>query len=189
MNKCFYYIVFCGIIIVVKNQYKLHVIIGLKKISKIYGEYKMARVKKIEKVSFWGAIKNYFVGYLNFNGTATRREYWFIWLCSLVLFSLRSLLPFDILWAIVFAITFLPSRTLACRRFHDVGLSCWWYLVPTILINIYTGIMAQRWLSLLALDYIPQDLMWLLIIMLIYAVALFIVYLQPSKLKNNKYRQ
>ena len=43
----------------------------------------MAKVqkKKVEApVSFWGAVKNYWRGYVRFGGTSTRREYWFAWL-------------------------------------------------------------------------------------------------------------
>lgn len=94
-----------------------------------------------------------------------------------------------ILSAIVSAIMFLPSRALAFRRFHDVGLSGWWYLGPLLFITIYSTIRNNMWTFMLGLDMFPTDLSYILLLFIIYAFALLIVFVQPSKLKGNKYRK
>ena len=92
---------------------------------------------KQKMVPFGTAIKNFFTKYFDFQGTATRSEYWFVWLALFVLRVIFVALPLGILGTILWAIVFLPSRALACRRFHDVGLSCWWYLAPMLFLLVF----------------------------------------------------
>lgn len=77
-------------------------------------------------MGFFGAIKSVLTKYANFSGRATRSEYWW-W----VLFTL--------LWAwipivnlLLLLIFFLPSLGVAVRRLHDTGRSGWWILLGII---------------------------------------------------------
>lgn len=149
----------------------------------------MARTKKVVPVSFADAIKNYWLGYIDFEGSATRREYWYAWLFCLFVAFVSTFFFGRILTAIVSAIMFLPSRALAFRRFHDVGLSGWWYLGPLLFITIYSTIRNDMWTFMLDLDMFPTDLSYILLLFIIYVFALLIVFVQPSKLKGNKYRK
>ncbi len=145
---------------------------------------------KQKKVSFSTAFKNFFIKYVDFNGTATRSEYWYMWLFLLALNIFITILTIPtILGIILWAILFLPSRALACRRFHDVGLSCWWYLTPLIFFTVYCAIREETWLFLIELEQVPVDLAIVLGLFLVNALALLVVFTRPSKLKNNKYRK
>ena len=149
----------------------------------------MARAKKVMPVSFWGAVKNYWMGYVDFDGCTTRREYWYVWLFRLMLMFVCLILPSAVLWSIVSAVMFLPSRALAFRRFHDAGLSGWWYLAPMLFITIYSAIRSDFWVFLLNLDQFPGDLVWITLLSFVYLIELFVVFVQPSKMKDNKYRK
>jgi uncharacterized membrane protein YhaH (DUF805 family) len=71
-------------------------------------------------VGFGEAISRGFTNYFTFSGRASRPEYWW-W----VLFTaLVAIIPLSIL------VTFIPSLSLASRRFHDIGKSGWWQILP-----------------------------------------------------------
>ena len=143
---------------------------------------------KQKMVPFGTAIKNFFTKYFDFQGTATRSEYWFVWLALFVLRVIFVALPLGILGTILWAIVFLPSRALACRRFHDVGLSCWWYLAPMLFLLVFGMLRMNMWFFLLNLDQMPMDLLVMIGLYFVYVLGVLVVLVQPSKLKNNKYR-
>lgn len=98
---------------------------------------------------FINPIKNH---YADFNGRATRKEYWMFMLISLLLFSaLGMILMFVFLWALfgghadigILTIGFgallipslaiiVPSIALQVRRLHDIGKSGFWYFIAFI---------------------------------------------------------
>jgi hypothetical protein len=67
-----------------------------------------------------GAISRGFVGYFNFKGVASRRDFW-IWLG---LFVVVNNVVDALSWLLV-----LPTIAYGARRMHDVGKSGWWILV------------------------------------------------------------
>lgn len=113
-------------------------------------------------MTFLGAYKSFWKNYFNFKGKATRKEYWFVvlWNCiimtplliglivSSVNFIFRNLSPTKvavnsgsmmgifvlIALLLLYALaTFIPNVSIVVRRFHDVGISRWWYGGPYIL--------------------------------------------------------
>ena len=73
-------------------------------------------------VPFTKAIKNFYVKYFDFNGRATRAEYWWVRLYLFIsLVVLISLFPSIILTCAFILINIVPSISLQVRRFHDVG--------------------------------------------------------------------
>ena len=82
-------------------------------------------------MNFQQSIKICFSKYADFNGRASRPEYWwfalFIFLASAVLSMLGSMLPG------IFAVaTLLPSLAVAVRRLRDTGRSGWWLLIGLV---------------------------------------------------------
>ena len=82
-------------------------------------------------MNFQQSIKLCFSKYADFNGRASRPEYWwfalFIFLASAVLSMVSNLLPG------IFAVaTLLPSLAVAVRRLHDTERSGWWLLVGLV---------------------------------------------------------
>ena len=93
--------------------------------------------------------------YAAFKGRATRSEYWYFMLFSiiiaLILTALDSMIINPLLGiqpvvetartgilGMLFSIgTLIPSVALAIRRLHDIGKSCWWILLGVIpVVNI-----------------------------------------------------
>ena len=106
------------------------------------------------EMTFWGAYKAFWKNYVNFSGRASRKEYWFVFLWNVIIGSVLGLglgvslvgmaasafsygngvtasLVFSILFGGILGVyalvAFIPLLSLAVRRFHDVGLSGWWY--------------------------------------------------------------
>ncbi|MCP5074660.1 MAG: DUF805 domain-containing protein [Rhodobacteraceae bacterium] len=92
-------------------------------------------------MDFSSAIKSGFANYVNWNGRASRSEYWywvlFVVIVSIVLSVVDSVMgvgDIGLLSPLFSLAIFLPSLFLAVRRLHDTDHSGWWYLI------ILTGI-------------------------------------------------
>lgn len=78
-----------------------------------------------------------FENYANFNGRATRSEYWYFVLANAIIsIPLNYILPLVIapelaLVGTIYSLAvFLPSIAVGIRRMHDVGKSGWYILIP-----------------------------------------------------------
>ena len=72
-----------------------------------------------------------FKNYVNFNGRARRKEFWFF---NLFTFSLSLIIsslfgPQSPLLGLLMLAIFLPFLAVSARRLHDIGKSGWWYLI------------------------------------------------------------
>lgn len=104
-----------------------------------------------ENLSLWGYFTKCMGKYVEGEGRARRMEYWgFVLFYALILLGLGLVgvlidvalgnfsgdSPTPIAAAIVFVLSvlvfILPSICVTIRRFHDVGLSGWWYLAGLI---------------------------------------------------------
>lgn len=77
--------------------------------------------------SFWEAIKVCLTKYVDGKGRASRSEFWF--------FALFTLLLDLATGGFAAILTVLPSITVNVRRLHDIGKSAWallWVLLPII---------------------------------------------------------
>ena len=93
-------------------------------------------------MGFTDAIKAGFQNYVNFDGRATRSEYWFwilfVILASIVLTILDGLLFFGatngvgVLGPIFSLATLIPGLSITIRRLHDLDKSGWWFLLSFI---------------------------------------------------------
>jgi uncharacterized membrane protein YhaH (DUF805 family) len=79
-----------------------------------------------------------FKKYIDFNGRARRKEYWYFLLFNTII-SLVLALVFargidgeSLINSIYSAIIFLPTLALGSRRLHDTNRSAWWLLVSFI---------------------------------------------------------
>lgn len=79
--------------------------------------------------------------YANFNGRARRSEFWYFFLCHIIIAIVLATLMVLIgtigmvLYTVYALALFIPGLAVAVRRLHDVGKSGWWYficLVPII---------------------------------------------------------
>ncbi|AOO65599.1 DUF805 domain-containing protein [Sulfurospirillum halorespirans] len=67
----------------------------------------------------------------DFDGIASRREYWSFALVNFIVIIILSLVS-KILILIYALIVIVPSISLATRRLHDAGMSGWWQLITFI---------------------------------------------------------
>ena len=82
-------------------------------------------------MTFTDSIKTCFQKYADFNGKASRSEYWywvlFYFIASIVLSIIH---PYA---GTVFALlVILPTLAVAARRLHDTGRSGWWQLIGLV---------------------------------------------------------
>ena len=98
-------------------------------------------------MTFSEAISSGFRNYVGFSGRASRSEFWY-WILFTVLVSIAlSIIDFGMLsgnsvlssiWSLA---TFLPSLAIGVRRLHDGDRTGWWWLIVIIPL---IGISADR---------------------------------------------
>ena len=85
-------------------------------------------------MQFHQAIHTCFIKYANFNGRASRSEYWWFFL-FVVLVNLVASTFIEQQGAITGIITlalFLPNLAVQVRRLHDIDRSGWWILIIAV---------------------------------------------------------
>lgn len=104
-------------------------------------------------MSFTEAVGAGFRNYFDFQGRATRPEYWwfalFVFLLSMCTALIDLSLGFDLegigpASAIGLLATFVPNLSVAVRRLHDIGRSGWWLLIG--IVPIIGWILVIYWL-------------------------------------------
>ena len=75
-----------------------------------------------------------FINYVNFEGRATRREYWmftlFFYIILILLFSLMFIHESLIYITFIYiALCFIPNISISVRRLHDINKSGWYLLL------------------------------------------------------------
>ena len=89
-------------------------------------------------ISFVEAVKRFFKKYATFTGRASRSEYWWVYLFTLIVavaFSILSaatdesavISALEGLWGLAIIV---PNFALSIRRLHDQNKSGWWLLLP-----------------------------------------------------------
>jgi uncharacterized membrane protein YhaH (DUF805 family) len=96
-------------------------------------------------MDFGQAITTGFKKYVTFSGRASRSEYWFWVLFSIIGGIVTATLDYAVFSENDFAtplnsifnlILFLPSLAVGIRRLHDIGRTGWWVLIAITVIGI-----------------------------------------------------
>ena len=80
-------------------------------------------------MGFIDAIKVCFEKYVDFNGRASRSEFWWFYLATFILSMIAGAIS-SWLSSIVSLAVLLPSIAAGVRRMHDVGKSGWYLIIP-----------------------------------------------------------
>jgi len=90
-----------------------------------------------EQMTFGKSISTCMGKYVDFNGRASRPEYWWFYLFT-VLLSWGSLIvdQSGIVSGIVNLALLLPALSAAARRLHDTNRSGWWMLIAFTIIGL-----------------------------------------------------
>ena len=87
-------------------------------------------------MSFGDAVKTCFSKYVDFQGRASRPEYWWFFLSYIILYfvvlAIGAALKIPALVFVLAVAYFLPLLSAAVRRLHDTGRSGWWYLIALV---------------------------------------------------------
>ncbi|MFM2433757.1 MAG: hypothetical protein RI974_497 [Actinomycetota bacterium] len=94
-------------------------------------------------MQFGDAIKNGFLNYANFRGVASRSEFWYWTLFTVIISVGTSIVDsaiglalgmqnFTLVNTLAALALLLPGLAVAVRRFHDAGFSAWWYSIPQL---------------------------------------------------------
>ena len=119
-------------------------------------------------MQFGDAIKNGFQNYANFRGVASRSEFWY-WTLFTVLVSLGTSIvdsaiglaldmqAFTLVNTLGSLALLLPGLAVAVRRFHDAGFSAWWYSIPQV-----ATLIVLIWFMLALITFIFENMSSLL---------------------------
>ena len=82
-------------------------------------------------MTFMDAVKTCFSKYANFEGTATRSEYWWFFLFNFIISCILQVIFGNL--AMVYSLaTLLPGIAVGVRRLHDTDRSGWWLLISLV---------------------------------------------------------
>src|SRR5512137_936749 len=88
-------------------------------------------------MNFIEAVKSVLTKYADFNGRASRSEYWWFFLFNILLSIFTGIIDISIdpqgpgwIGIIVSLALLLPGIAVSIRRMHDVGKSGWFILIP-----------------------------------------------------------
>ena len=79
-------------------------------------------------MTFVDAVKACFAKYADFDGRATRAEYWWFFLAVLLGSTATSLIGLRV-YSLFTVVTILPLVAVGARRLHDTNRSGWWQLL------------------------------------------------------------
>jgi uncharacterized membrane protein YhaH (DUF805 family) len=82
-------------------------------------------------MTFTESIQTCFSKYADFNGRATRSEFWW-WVLFVILATVAANILNDKLGILISLGTLLPYIAVTARRLHDTNRSGWWQLIGII---------------------------------------------------------
>ena len=77
--------------------------------------------------------KNMTTRFADFNGLSNREEYWMFTLWSFIITVILSLISVGVLGAIYSFLVLIPQSAINVRRYHDLGMSGWYFFVFMLL--------------------------------------------------------
>jgi len=87
-----------------------------------------------------------FAGYVEFNGRASRAEFWYFYLFSIIMHIIAASIDINVfkfppeaigsVSSATSLVLLLPTLSVGCRRLHDIGKSGWWQLISFTIIGI-----------------------------------------------------
>jgi len=82
-------------------------------------------------MTFTESIQTCFSKYADFNGRASKSEFWW-WVLFVFLATIAANILNDKLGILISLVTLLPNIAVTARRLHDTNRSGWWQLIGII---------------------------------------------------------
>lgn len=90
-----------------------------------------------DPMTFGKAISTCFTKYVDFSGRASKPEFWWFYLFTVLLSWVAIIVDSsEVLYAVVSLGLMLPTLAAGARRLHDTGRSGWWWLLAFTIIGI-----------------------------------------------------
>lgn len=142
----------------------------------------MVKKKSVKTmVGFIQAIANFWTGYFDFMGRATRSEYWFGVLFGIIVNAILWLIGNPTIYTVTLIIIFTPFMSMTIRRFRDAGLSVWYYIFPMLIIFGMPFFQAQSWNTLATFGYASSGLILYSFFIVAFAIFKVVVACIPSR--------
>jgi len=106
------------------------------------------KTRKNNDNDFFFYVGRCFSKYVNFDGTATRSEFWYFYLFILIVSAITIVIDYfffieladkfgvGLISSIATLLLIIPQFSVSSRRLHDIGKSGWWILINFTIIGI-----------------------------------------------------
>ena len=142
----------------------------------------MVKKKSVKTmVGFVQAVANFWTGYFDFMGRATRSEYWFGVLFGIIVNAILWLIGNPTIYTVALIIIFTPFMSMTLRRFRDAGVSVWYYIVSMLIIFGMPFFQAGSWETLAQFGYASSGLILYSFFIFAFAIFKVVVACIPSR--------
>lgn len=142
---------------------------------------KTSRRTSSSMIGFGTAITNFWTGYFDFMGRATRAEFWFGILFVFIVNWLFAVLFGGIVATIASAVLFIPTMALSVRRFRDAGIWVWLYIIPMLVIYVVPIIRGAAWYRMMSLNAVTSGMVGYSVFFIVFMIFCLVVGCLPSK--------
>ena len=142
---------------------------------------KTTRKASVSMVGFGTAITNFWTGYFDFVGRATRAEFWFGMLFVFIINWLFAVLFGGIVATIASAVLFIPTMALCVRRFRDAGISVWLYIIPMLIIYVVPIWRGAVWYRMMSINAVTSGMVGYSLFFIVFMIFCIVVGCLPSR--------
>ena len=132
-------------------------------------------------VGFGTAITNFWTGYFDFMGRASRSEFWFGILFVFIINWLFAVLFGGIVATIASAVLFIPTMALSVRRFRDAGIWIWLYIIPMLIIYVVPIWRGAIWYQMMSINAVTSGMVGYSLFFIAFMVFCIVVGCLPSR--------
>ena len=132
-------------------------------------------------IGFGTAITNFWTGYFDFMGRASRAEFWYGILFVFIVNWLFTFLVGGIIATIASAVLFIPTMSLSVRRFRDAGVWIWLYIIPMLIIYVVPIFRGAVWYQMMSINSITAGMLGYSLFFIAFMIFWLVVACLPSR--------
>ncbi|MBO7656420.1 MAG: DUF805 domain-containing protein [Alphaproteobacteria bacterium] len=132
-------------------------------------------------VGFGTAVTNFWTGYFDFMGRASRSEFWYGILFVFIVNWLFMAIFGGIVATIASAVLFIPTVSLSTRRFRDAGISIWLYIIPMLIIYVVPIFRGAIWYQMMSINSVTSGMLGYSLFFIVFMIFWLVVACLPSR--------
>lgn len=132
-------------------------------------------------VGFGTAVTNFWTGYFDFMGRASRSEFWYGILFVFIVNWLFMVIFGGIVATIASAVLFIPTVSLSTRRFRDAGISIWLYIIPMLIIYVVPIFRGAIWYQMMSINAVTSGMLGYSLFFIVFMIFWIVVGCLPSR--------